>query len=139
MINSYTSDNASFFSNPFSFAVDLKPIVYWFAKQAGAVTIDAYLKALQEHIAHLSSYVEEYTELGAFNTYLSFHNDGEEPVLYFHGQIPWSKEEIDQFQQATNSKESDLDRLKNLIAKYPDQATEMLAKKEQWSLIVSKT
>jgi hypothetical protein len=130
MINSYVSDNVSFFSDPFSFIVDSNPIAKLIAKQEN-ISVELYLQELDQHITQLKSYIEEYREQGATGLYLSFHlHQGDDPMLYFHGQLPWSKEKIEQFQQATSSKETDLDRLQNLIAKYPDQAAEMLAKKE---------
>jgi hypothetical protein len=131
MINSYTSDNTSFFSDPFSFVVDFNPIAALIATR-GNISVEQYLKELDQHITQLKSYVEEYQDQGATGLYLScLQEEGKEPLLYFHGQLPWSKEKIDHYNQVVNSQETELDRLKSLIEKYPDQAAQMLSPKDR--------
>lgn len=95
------------------------------------MAIDNYCYSLENHLSTIRKLVEEAKQEGVVDLYISFHHQDDNPHIKLNGGIPWSEDKINKFIKAeeemkNSEKGQDLEQLKLLINKYPEETKELL-------------
>jgi len=82
-----------------------------------------YVKFLNQHVAECKAFID--SNPGIKNTIITF--PFKVTKVHISGQVPWTEEQVKNFNNIVDDEKADMGKLDELLRKYPNKALTMLS------------